>query len=89
MASLGHLKSDYRMDRCHLKGQQGDSLHAVLCAAEYDIRWLLRMMAKKGLTFLWRLYLCLRWVACVRPFTPSATLGCSTGSVQRLSIALV
>src|SRR5690606_32726238 len=29
---IGHLKSDNRMNRCHLKGQQGDSLHAVLCA---------------------------------------------------------
>jgi transposase, IS5 family len=28
---IGHLKSDHRMDRCHLKGASGDSLHAVLC----------------------------------------------------------
>ncbi len=33
-----------RMDRCHLKGEQGDRLHAVLCAAGYNIRWLLRMI---------------------------------------------
>jgi IS5 family transposase len=37
------------MDRCHLKGETGDRLHAVLCAAGYNIRWLLRMIAKKGL----------------------------------------
>ena len=30
---IGHLKSDHRMDRRHLKGASGDSLHAVLCAA--------------------------------------------------------
>jgi IS5 family transposase len=54
---IGHLKSDHRMDRCHLKGEQGDRLHAVLCAAGYNIRWLLRMIAKKGVTFLQRLYL--------------------------------
>jgi len=30
---IGHLKADHRMNRCHLKGAQGDSLHAVLCAA--------------------------------------------------------
>ncbi len=37
------------MDRCHLKGEMGDRLHAVLCAAGYNLRWLLRMIAKKGL----------------------------------------
>jgi IS5 family transposase len=36
------------MNRCHLKGSLGDSLHAVLCAAGYNIRWLLRMIIKKG-----------------------------------------
>ena len=35
---IGHLKADHRMDRCHLKGEQGDRLHAVLCAAGYNIR---------------------------------------------------
>ena len=49
---IGHLKADHRMDRCHLKGAQGDALHAVLCAAGYNIRWLLRMIAKKGLGLL-------------------------------------
>ena len=45
------------MDRCHLKGEQGDRLHAVLCAAGYNIRWLLRMIAKMWVPFLQRLYL--------------------------------
>jgi IS5 family transposase len=49
---IGHLKADHRMDRCHLKGFEGDALHAVLCAAGYNIRWLLRMIAKKGLGLL-------------------------------------
>jgi len=49
---IGHLKVDHRMDRCHLKGAQGDALHAVLCAAGYNIRWLLRMIVKKGLGLL-------------------------------------
>ncbi len=35
------------MDRCHIKGSEGDALHAVLCAAGYSIRWLLRMIIKK------------------------------------------
>jgi len=37
------------MDRCHLKGETGDRLYAVLCAAGYNIHWLLRMITKKGL----------------------------------------
>lgn len=44
---IGHLKSDHRMERCPLKGEQGDRLHAVLCAADYNVRWLLRMITKK------------------------------------------
>ena len=50
------------MDRCHLKGEQGDRLHAVLCAAGFNFRWLLRMITKKGVAFLWPLYLTLRGV---------------------------
>ena len=52
---IGHLKADHRMNRCHLKGSEGDSLHAVLCAAGYNIRWLLRMITKKGLGLFLRL----------------------------------
>jgi IS5 family transposase len=37
------------MDRCWLKGQTGDALHAVLCAAGYNIRWLLRAIVRLGL----------------------------------------
>lgn len=59
---IGHLKQDHRMDRCHLKGEQGDRLHAVLCAAGYNFRWLLRMIAKKRVAFLWSLYWRLRGV---------------------------
>lgn len=47
--AIGHLKSDHRMDRCWLKGQLGDALHAVLCAAGYNLRWLLRAMIRLGL----------------------------------------
>jgi IS5 family transposase len=64
---IGHLKSDHRMDRCHLKGEQGDRLHAVLCAAGYNLRWLLRMIAKKGVPFLQRLYLRLCQAAALSP----------------------
>ena len=56
---IGHLKAEHRMGRCHLKGETGDRLHAVLCAAGYNIQWLLRQIAKKGITFLQRLFWCL------------------------------
>jgi transposase, IS5 family len=56
---IGHLKAEHRMDRCYLKGEHGDRLKAVLCAASYNIKWLVRMIAKKGVTFLRGLYLCL------------------------------
>lgn len=39
----------------------GDRLHALLCAAGYNLRWLLRMIAKKGLrAVLWLLPVRLR-----------------------------
>jgi hypothetical protein len=54
---IGYLKSDNHKDSCHLKGKTWDKLHAVLCAAGYNIQWLLRMNTKKGVTFLNKLYL--------------------------------
>lgn len=57
---IGHLKADHRLGRCYLKGEKGDSVNAVLCAAGYNIQWLLRRIAKKGVAFLQGLYLRLR-----------------------------
>jgi hypothetical protein len=45
---IGHTKSDNRMDRCWLSGSTGDALHAVLCAAGFNIRWLLRRSPPRG-----------------------------------------
>ena len=86
---IGHLKSDHRMDRCPLKGELGDSVHAVLCAAGYNIRWLLRMIAKKGVLFLRRLYLRLcevtgvwaHWLQISRGIVCAATTGSGRRSV--------
>jgi IS5 family transposase len=64
---IGHLKADHRMDRCHFLGEMGDRLHAVLCAAGYNIRWLLRMIAKKGLRALLALLLRLLRLATMGP----------------------
>ncbi len=44
---IAHLKAEHRMYRCYLKGSKGDSLHAVLCATGYKIRWLPRVIARK------------------------------------------
>ncbi len=43
------LKSDHRMDRCWLAGSIGDALHTMLCAAGYNLRWLMRAVARLGL----------------------------------------
>jgi IS5 family transposase len=45
---IGHVKQDHGMDRCWIKGAEGDSLHAVLCAAGFNIRWLRRAITRKG-----------------------------------------
>jgi IS5 family transposase len=45
---IGHTKADHRMDRCWLHGALGDALHALCCAAGYNIRWLLRAIARLG-----------------------------------------
>jgi IS5 family transposase len=46
---IGHTKADHRMDRCWLQGALGDALHALSCAAGYNIRWLLRAITRLGL----------------------------------------
>lgn len=45
---IGHTKADHRMDRCWLQGAAGDALHTVSCALGYNIRWLLRAIARLG-----------------------------------------
>jgi IS5 family transposase len=43
---IGHTKSDNRMERCWLPGALGDALHALSCAAGYNIRWLMRAILR-------------------------------------------
>ena len=52
---IGHVKHDHRMLRCHLKGSIGDALHAMACAAGYNIRWLMRMILRLGMKGLFAL----------------------------------
>ena len=42
--SIGHMKSDHRLDRNHLTGQQGDRINALLAAVGYNFRKLLRAL---------------------------------------------
>jgi IS5 family transposase len=47
--AIGHLKADHRMDRCWLKVALGDALPTISSAASYNLRWLLRAIAKLGI----------------------------------------
>lgn len=42
---IGHLKREHRMDRCMLKGVEGDSINALLSAAGMNFRKLLKWAA--------------------------------------------
>lgn len=84
---IGPLKADHRLDRCHLKGETGDRLHAVLCAAGYNLRWLLRMIAKKGVTFLSSLFLCLRLMAIWKLSLAAGRHGQRSGGSRPVSFA--
>jgi len=41
---IGHLKEDHRMDRNYLAHRQGDAANAILAAAGYNFRRLLRWL---------------------------------------------
>ncbi|CAE6872681.1 hypothetical protein R75465_08389 [Paraburkholderia aspalathi] len=60
---IGHVKHDHGMRRCGLKGQTGDALHAVLCAAGYNLRWLLRAIVRLGLKSVFFMLALLHWLA--------------------------
>jgi IS5 family transposase len=66
------------MDRCWLKGSQGDALHAVLCAAGFNIRWLLRAIARLGL-----------YAACILASWLTSILSASLFTAHSTSPALV
>jgi IS5 family transposase len=82
----------------HLKAETGDRLHAVLCAAGYNIGWLLRMIARKGITFLQVVFLCLKqasaqgrsWLDSVMdryPWVADVRSTLSTALANRLTLA--
>jgi transposase, IS5 family len=51
--TIGHLKSDNRMNRNYLTGQVGDKINAVLSAAGYNLRKLLRWLVFAPIFWLW------------------------------------
>ena len=73
--AIGHVKHDSprlprnRMIRCYLKGSIGDALHAISCAAGYNIRWLMRAIMRLGLRGLFAFALLVAW------FTPMRRSG--------------
>ncbi|MDO5675866.1 MAG: hypothetical protein Q4G66_13290 [bacterium] len=41
---IGHMKADGKLGRNHLLGGLGDKIHAVLCGAGHNIRFILRKL---------------------------------------------
>jgi IS5 family transposase len=81
--TIGHLKLDNRMNRCHLRGETGDRVQTVLCAAGYNIRWLLRMIVKRGIGPLLRLFfMCLIALLSVVGWYRSPVVGTPRGGFR-------
>ena len=59
--AIGHVKHDNRMIRCYLHGSIGDALHAISCAAGYNIRWLMRAIMRLGLRGLFACAFLVAW----------------------------
>lgn len=51
---IGHVKQDHGLRRYWLKGATGDALHAALCTTGFNLRRLLRAIARLGVGPLWR-----------------------------------
>ena len=64
--AIGHVKHDNRMIRCYLKGSIGDALHAISCAAGYNIRWLMRAIMRLGLRGLFAFAFLTAWFTDMR-----------------------
>lgn len=51
---IGHLKNDGLLGRNYLKGELGDAMHAILCAAGHNIRLILRQL-RIFCSWLWKM----------------------------------
>ncbi|WP_020404978.1 transposase [Hahella ganghwensis] len=43
---IGHLKQEGLLDRCYLKGQEGNEVHALLCGTGFNLRKILKKLAE-------------------------------------------
>ena len=74
--AIGHVKHDSprlprnRMIRCYLRGSIGDALHAISCAAGYNIRWLMRAIMRLGLRGLFAFVFLASWLTDMRQSGP-------------------
>lgn len=57
--TIGHMKSDHRLDRNYLHGPTGDKMNALLAAAGYNLRKLLRWILFRFIFSLWNQFLSL------------------------------
>ena len=69
-AVISHMKTDGKLGRNWLKGACGDAVHAVLCAAGYNIRLLIRRFR---LSFAWILFVWYEWLN-TKPIPNTATI---------------
>ena len=47
-AMIGHMKNDGMLSRCHVKGTQGDGIHALLCGLGHNMRLLLNFIRESA-----------------------------------------
>lgn len=50
--TIGHMKTEGRLNRCTLKGQLGDAMFALLCAAGHNLRLILNFLSNFWAYFL-------------------------------------
>lgn len=67
-AVISHMKTHGKLGRNWLKGACGDAVHAILCAAGYNIRLLIRRL---WLSFAWMLFIWHEWLN--TKWAPNAT----------------
>lgn len=58
-AMIGHMKNDGLLERCHLKGTNGDAIHAILCGIGHNLR---QMVAFWRAVLFWLLNMCTRCI---------------------------
>jgi len=61
--TIGHMKSDGRLDRCTLKGAHGDAQFPTLCGCGQNIRMLLRYLRIFSALIFCRLFCHIFWPA--------------------------